>query len=132
MVSATPLQTDSDRTEASKRKAYADGVRFQLIHKSIVHKHIWVERWSRDFPGGLQGWAELSAANKHMAADPIQIYENPSVEQGEALKLATWLKPVRAAPRNGDGVNEYMGQDRQWMAGLQYLYGPHLPQSDGA
>ena len=80
---------------------------FKPLRKSIVHKHIWMDRWSPDHPTNKSGWKDFFEVNRHVALDPAQIHENPSAEQGEALKLALWFKPARAAMCNGDGVNDY-------------------------
>ena len=99
-------QTDSDRTDMSKKRTYPEGIRFQLIAKAYLHRHICVEEWSLESPTRLPGWFELFQANKHMAATQLAVLHDPKVEKDLAQKLAEWFKPVRYGLRNGDGVND--------------------------
>ena len=75
-------------------------------------------------------------ANKHLAAEEIQIRENPVLEKDEAPKLASWLKPIRWALINGDGANGYAGKLFQGWMGPSTFYGmvaqkvPNYKRSD--
>ena len=70
----TSAPMDSGRTESSKRRGHSDDVRFQLVHKSIIYKLIWVEEWSPDVPTRFKDWPNFFEAQKHMATEKIFIY----------------------------------------------------------
>ena len=105
-------KTEAPKVKPPRAASYPDPTeKFQLIHKSVVHKSIWVGKWNHQSPLRLPGWAAFFEANKSMATDPISATPDPKVEKSEAQRLAQWFKPIRWGLCNGDGgINEYKGR----------------------
>ena len=128
-AAAEPSPTRGDKAEAPRYEGpkrtggYSEQAQhFKLIHKSAVHKCIWVGEWSPASPTKHPDWQAFFEANKTMATEEIQILEDPFFEKEEAQKLALWFKPIRWGLCNGDGVNDYAGKMFQgWMGPNTFL-----------
>jgi hypothetical protein len=105
-MGATPMQTDSDRTDPAKRERNV----FRAAPKRMLYKLIWIEEWQPDSPTHQPGWQDFFDRTKSLSETVTRIYMDPTVQPKEAQQLANWLRPIRIGMCNGDPVNDCAGQ----------------------
>ena len=128
-----PLDSEDEASKwhPYRKRAQDAATHWRPIHKSQVHKSIWVEEWHAESPTKLEGWTAFFEANQQCARDEVHIHGNPVREKDEALRLAIWLKPIKWALFHGEGVTDFRGKMLHGWMGSQTFYHLATHQTKG-